>query len=62
MRSVPEEMPSLAELTQVVRDRSDVVVIAVSIDDGPEDVNPTLKTVLAVRRRSRCSSTRRPRS
>jgi peroxiredoxin len=41
-----EEMPSLAELTQVVRDRTDVVVVAVSIDDGPEDVNPTLKTVL----------------
>jgi thiol-disulfide isomerase/thioredoxin len=41
-----EEMPSLAELAQVVHDRSDVVVLAVSIDDGPEDVNPTLKTVL----------------
>jgi len=41
-----EEMPSLAELTQILRDRSDVVVLAVSIDDGPEDVNPTLKTVL----------------
>jgi peroxiredoxin len=41
-----EEMPSLAELTQVVHDRTDVVVLAVSIDEGPEDVNPTLKTVL----------------
>jgi peroxiredoxin len=41
-----EEMPSLAELTQVVRDRSDVAIVAVSIDDGPEDVNPTLQTVL----------------
>jgi peroxiredoxin len=41
-----EEMPSLAELTQILHDRSDVVVLAVSIDDGPDDVNPTLKTVL----------------
>jgi len=41
-----EEMPSLAELAQVVRDRPDVAVIAVSIDEGPDDVNPTLKTVL----------------
>jgi peroxiredoxin len=41
-----EEMPSLAELTQIVRDRSDVVILAVSIDEGPEDVTPTLKTVL----------------
>jgi peroxiredoxin len=41
-----EEMPDLAELTQIVRDRSDVVVLAVSTDDGPEDVKPTLQTVL----------------
>ncbi len=41
-----EEMPSLAELAQVVHDRSDVAVLAVSIDDGPEDVAPTLQTVL----------------
>jgi peroxiredoxin len=41
-----EEMPELAELTKVVRDRPDVVVLAVSVDDGPEDVKPTLQTVL----------------
>ena len=41
-----EEMPSLAELTQILHDRKDVVVVAVSIDDGPEDVAPTLQTVL----------------
>jgi peroxiredoxin len=41
-----EEMPQLAEMTQVLRDRPDVVVLAVSTDDGPEDVKPTLATVL----------------
>ncbi len=41
-----EEMPSLAELAQIVHDRPDVAVVAVSIDDGPDDVNPTLQTVL----------------
>ena len=41
-----EEMPSLAELTQILKDRADVVVLAVSIDEGPEAVNQTLKTVL----------------
>jgi peroxiredoxin len=41
-----EEMPELAELTKVLRDRHDVVVLAVSTDEGPEDVKPTLQTVL----------------
>jgi len=41
-----EEMPELAELTKVIRDRPDVVVLAVSIDDGPDDVKATLQTVL----------------
>jgi len=41
-----EEMPELAELTKIVRDRPDVVVLAVSIDEGPDDVKPTLQTVL----------------
>jgi peroxiredoxin len=41
-----EEMPELAELTKIVRDRPDVVVVTVSVDDGPEDVRPTLQTVL----------------
>jgi peroxiredoxin len=41
-----EEMPELAELTKILRDRRDVVVLAVSTDEGPEDVKPTLQTVL----------------
>jgi peroxiredoxin len=41
-----EEMPELAELTKVIRDRPDVVVLAISVDDGPDDVRPTLQTVL----------------
>ncbi len=41
-----EEMPDLAELTKVLRDRPDVAVIAVSVDEGPDDVRPTLQTVL----------------
>jgi peroxiredoxin len=41
-----EEMPELAELTKVVRDRPDVVILAVSVDEGPDDVRPTLQTVL----------------
>jgi peroxiredoxin len=41
-----EEMPELAELTQVISDRKDVVVLAVSVDEGPDDVKPTLQTVL----------------
>jgi peroxiredoxin len=41
-----EEMPELAELTKIVRDRPDVAIFAVSVDDGPDDVKPTLQTVL----------------
>jgi peroxiredoxin len=41
-----EEMPDLAELAQVLKGRSDVAVVTVSTDDGPEDVKPTLQTVL----------------
>jgi peroxiredoxin len=41
-----EEMPELAELTKIVRDRPDVVVLAVSTDEGPEDIKSTLQTVL----------------
>jgi peroxiredoxin len=41
-----EEMPDLAELTKILRDRPDVVVLAVSVDEGPDDVRPTLQTVL----------------
>ena len=42
-----KEMPSLAELTQMLADRKDVVVLAVSTDEGPADVADTLKSVLA---------------
>jgi peroxiredoxin len=41
-----EEMPDLAELAQVLKDRKDVAVVTVSTDDGPDDVKPTLQTVL----------------
>jgi peroxiredoxin len=41
-----EEMPELAELTKILRDRPDVAVVTVSVDDGPDDVKPTLQTVL----------------
>jgi len=41
-----EEMPELAELTKIIRDRPDVVVLAVSVDEGPDDVKDTLQTVL----------------
>ena len=39
-------MPELAELTKILRDRPDVTVVTVSVDDGPEDIKPTLQTVL----------------
>jgi peroxiredoxin len=41
-----EEMPELAELTKILRDRPDVAVLAVSVDEGPDDVKSTLQTVL----------------
>ncbi|MGD0676407.1 MAG: TlpA disulfide reductase family protein [Polyangiaceae bacterium] len=41
-----EEMPEIAELTKILRDRPDVVVLAVSVDEGAEDVKPTLQSVL----------------
>jgi peroxiredoxin len=41
-----EEMPDFAELAKILKDRPDVAVLAVSIDDGPEAVKPTLQTVL----------------
>jgi peroxiredoxin len=41
-----KEMPSLAELTHMLADRKDVVVLAVSTDEGPADVKDTLKSVL----------------
>jgi thiol-disulfide isomerase/thioredoxin len=41
-----EEMPEIAELAKVVRDRPDVAVVTVSVDEGPDDVRPTLQTVM----------------
>ena len=41
-----EEMPDLAELAVILRERPDVIVVTVSTDAGPEDVKPTLQTVL----------------
>jgi len=41
-----EELPSLAELARILRDRSDVVVLTVSVDQGPADVQDTLRAVL----------------
>jgi peroxiredoxin len=41
-----EEMPELAELTKILQSRTDVAVIAVSTDEGPDAVRDTLKSVL----------------
>jgi thiol-disulfide isomerase/thioredoxin len=40
-----EEMPDLAELAKIVRDRPDVAILAVSTDEGPDDIKDTLQTV-----------------
>lgn len=41
-----EEMPSLAELAQILSERNDAVLIAVSTDESVEDARATLKSVL----------------
>ncbi|MBI3202247.1 MAG: TlpA family protein disulfide reductase [Myxococcales bacterium] len=41
-----EEMPSLAELGQVVKTHKNIALVTVSTDDGAEDVRGTLKSVL----------------
>jgi thiol-disulfide isomerase/thioredoxin len=41
-----EEMPEIAELAKILRDRKDVAVVTVSIDDGPNAVRDTLKSIL----------------
>jgi peroxiredoxin len=41
-----EEMPDLAELARLLRDRRDVEVLAVSTDEGANDVLQTLHTAL----------------
>jgi len=41
-----KEMPEIADLTRILASRSDVVVLAVSTDDGPAAVKDTLKGIL----------------
>src|SRR4051812_30069398 len=41
-----EEMPSLAELAKIARDRKDMVLVTISTDEGPEVVRDTLKVAL----------------
>ncbi|WP_394824139.1 TlpA family protein disulfide reductase [Pendulispora albinea] len=41
-----EELPSLADLSRILRDRPDVTVLTVSVDQGPADVQDTLRAVL----------------
>src|SRR5215472_8401012 len=41
-----QEMPEIVELTKILRDRSDVAVVTVSTDEGPDSVKDTLKAVL----------------
>jgi peroxiredoxin len=41
-----QEMPEIAELTHVLADRTDVAVLTVSADVGPQDVRDTLASVL----------------
>ena len=41
-----EEMPEIADLTRILSTRSDVAVLAVSTDEGPDAVRDTLKSVL----------------
>jgi peroxiredoxin len=41
-----EEMPDLVELTKILATRSDVSVVTVSTDEGPDDIKDTLKSVL----------------
>jgi peroxiredoxin len=41
-----KEMPSLQDLGKIVRDRGNIVLLAVSTDAGPDSVRDTLKVVL----------------
>ena len=40
-----EELPLLAEFAQQVKDRKDVAILAVTIDESPASIRDTLKTV-----------------
>ena len=44
-----EELPALAEFAEQIKDRTDVAVIAVTIDEGPASIADTLKTVFGDR-------------
>ncbi|MBK6695817.1 MAG: TlpA family protein disulfide reductase [Myxococcales bacterium] len=41
-----EEMPEIVDLTRILKDRGDVVVLTISTDDGPDDVRSTLQAVI----------------
>ncbi len=41
-----QEMPAVAELARIARNRSDFVVVTVTSDDGPDAVRDTLKVAL----------------
>jgi len=41
-----EEMPSFAQLAKILHSRSDVAVVAVSIDEEPKEAADTLKSIL----------------
>jgi len=41
-----EEMPTIADLTRILAPKTDVAVVTVSTDEGPDDVRDTLKGVL----------------
>jgi peroxiredoxin len=41
-----QEMPEIAELAKILRPKSDVALLTVSTDDGPTDIQDTLKSVL----------------
>jgi peroxiredoxin len=41
-----QEMPELVDLAKILRGRTDVALITISTDEGPNDVRDTLKSVL----------------
>lgn len=41
-----KEMPSIAELAHILAPKKDVAVVTISVDEGPDDVRDTLKTLL----------------
>ena len=41
-----EEMPEIADLAKILRDRKDVVVLTISVDESADDARGTLKSLL----------------